>query len=1307
MNGRDRARTSVGQALESLERRLLLAGVDVYAMLPDGPAAADTAAPAMAEAYTKTNDGWDGSGRGSITLGYYFGTATPDLTVSRQRAILLAAMQEWSRYVWITWTQKSSPGQDKTIDFKFSNTSPEGNFDNAGGTLAIAYSPPPQTSESLAGDLFFDEHERWTSDGSGTDLFSVALHEIGHSLGLDHSADGDAVMYPYYNEVTMLAADDIAGIRSIYASTTNLAPDLYEIDDTPAEATPLAVNGPTQTHRISWPSDVDWVSFIIPERSNVTISALAPSGDPELWLYGPDSSTTLVAHDDNGAGGLSARIARSADGALEAGTYYVKVAEHGANARVPSYTLGVAASAAGDVYEPDNTTDQAAPLWADTAQTHSIHVADDVDWTSFLLTDRSDVTLQAAAQEGSMDLALYSADDLVNPIAQGSGANVTLTSAGAALYPGVYYVRAASDGRVDEYTLSLGATVLADTAPVLDSAAALQLAAVDEDDAAGSGTLIADLIASAGGNPITDADIGAREGIAVIAADTTEGAWSFSIDDGTTWTALGEPTDASARLLRDSDLIRFEPALDFNGTLADLLTFRAWDQTHGLPSQTADTTTNGGATAFSAETATADIAVDPVNDAPVAAEQSVTLDEEGLVEIQLTATDVETAAENLTYAITTEPVHGTLAPLGNGRYSYQAEAGYNGPDSFGFAATDDGDPAGSHAAPGDLTSEAATVMLEVGYQMPLANGVAARYADSDGRLVTMLLRGGHGTLYFARHGASDLARLSLEDTGTASTLVITTAAGARTSVGQINVAGSLGTILARTTDVGGVQVDGTLRYAILGDVAAGSTITIGPAVRSTDTVSLTVDRVDNATLDSETPIRLLSATEWATGGQITAPWITSLLIRGRLANPVLHLDALPGDFAPGLMLGADAAGTSILSARIAGTIAAGEWDLDGNARSIFCAGSAGGWTLDAEGSVTSLIASGPLAGQLSASWFSVVRAGGELTATIAADGQDARGQSIASLTAGAATDASIGVPGGIGSIRAWQWLDGSISADWLRSLLVTGHLAPSLTGDFAPDLTLAGTATPAGAAALSSARISGGTTGTWNLTGNAGVVSVGSADADWSATISGDAISLYAGATLAGQWTSRSLRSLSVLGNADGLTLNVLQAPDPARPAALALGSAYIRGWLMNSSILSASSVGVVTVGGMQQSSVLAGVTDPTDLLGAGGQPDGVLDLPDTGAIDTTVAIQSLLVRGCVQNGARVDSFINSNIAAGRLGSITISYARTDNGEVPFGLEADRITRVVLRSSSATQTRLNLDDAGGSFSQTDLEVRLF
>ena len=89
---------------------------------------------------------------------------------------------------------------------------------------------------------------------TSVDLFSVALHETGHALGLGHSSNPGAVMYPYYRMQTGLTSDDIAGIQALYGAVS--APPSAPPATTPAQppaptpvtppVTPPAAAPPTQ-----------------------------------------------------------------------------------------------------------------------------------------------------------------------------------------------------------------------------------------------------------------------------------------------------------------------------------------------------------------------------------------------------------------------------------------------------------------------------------------------------------------------------------------------------------------------------------------------------------------------------------------------------------------------------------------------------------------------------------------------------------------------------------------------------------------------------------------------------------------------------------------------------------------------------------------------------------------------------------------------------------------------------------------------------------------------------------------------------
>lgn len=155
-------------------------------------------------------------------------TATSDVPIDRAvlKAVFARAFGRWSAATTLTFEETDSAADaDITIGFYRGAHGDGEPFDGVLGTLGHAFSPTD-------GRLHLDAAEAWVAEGDMTkdssdvavDLESVAVHEIGHLLGLGHSAAADAIMYPAIKTRTRkveLTTDDVEGIQSLYGSNPN------------------------------------------------------------------------------------------------------------------------------------------------------------------------------------------------------------------------------------------------------------------------------------------------------------------------------------------------------------------------------------------------------------------------------------------------------------------------------------------------------------------------------------------------------------------------------------------------------------------------------------------------------------------------------------------------------------------------------------------------------------------------------------------------------------------------------------------------------------------------------------------------------------------------------------------------------------------------------------------------------------------------------------------------------------------------------------------------------------------------------
>jgi VCBS repeat-containing protein/predicted outer membrane repeat protein len=190
----------------------------------------------------------------------------------------------------------------------------------------------------------------------------------------------------------------------------------------------------------------------------------------------------------------------------------------------------------------------------------------------------------------------------------------------------------------------------------------------------------------------------------------------------------------------------YTPAANFNG--ADSFTYKA----------------NDGQ--LDSNVATVNITVSPVNDAPVANNDSYSTAEDTPLTSQVPgvlANDTDVDGDALSAVLVNGPSHGTLTLASGGSFTYTPSDNYNGPDSFTYQAND-----------GQADSGAATVFLTITpvNDAPVANndsystaddtpltapalGVLGNDTDIDGDPLQATLVSGpaHGTLTFNSNGS--------------------------------------------------------------------------------------------------------------------------------------------------------------------------------------------------------------------------------------------------------------------------------------------------------------------------------------------------------------------------------------------------------------------------------------------------------------------------------------------------------------------------------------------------------------------------
>ncbi|GCB62244.1 collagenase 3-like [Scyliorhinus torazame] len=169
-------------------------------------------------------------------LTYRITKYTPDIENRQVDRAIWAAFKVWSDVTPLTFTRALDGEADIMMSFTPRVHGDGYPFDGPNGFLGHAFPP----GRGLGGDVHFDEEETWSMDSKGYNLFMVAAHEIGHALGMAHSQDVGALMFPQYSYLNIrdfsLPYDDVQGIQALYGSSNK--PDTKPHPKTPEKCDP-------------------------------------------------------------------------------------------------------------------------------------------------------------------------------------------------------------------------------------------------------------------------------------------------------------------------------------------------------------------------------------------------------------------------------------------------------------------------------------------------------------------------------------------------------------------------------------------------------------------------------------------------------------------------------------------------------------------------------------------------------------------------------------------------------------------------------------------------------------------------------------------------------------------------------------------------------------------------------------------------------------------------------------------------------------------------------------------------------------
>ncbi|CAF1375406.1 unnamed protein product [Rotaria sordida] len=234
----------------------------------------------------------------NTTLKWRLNNEIPKFGREKTRSLIQEAFNDWARYAPLKFREATDDEKAEfSISFHAGDHDDGYPFDGAGGTLAHAFFPTD-------GKVHFDSTEDWIDQyvESGFNFRLVASHEIGHALGLAHSYDQKALMYPFYQLMQpqdLLPKDDRDGIRALYGANSSNKPTTFAsttAKTTTKKKTTTSKSG-KHTKTTTKKPQTTTEQTLAHDRCARYLDAVF-GGGPDKWLYTLDYAHVWRYHPD-------------------------------------------------------------------------------------------------------------------------------------------------------------------------------------------------------------------------------------------------------------------------------------------------------------------------------------------------------------------------------------------------------------------------------------------------------------------------------------------------------------------------------------------------------------------------------------------------------------------------------------------------------------------------------------------------------------------------------------------------------------------------------------------------------------------------------------------------------------------------------------------------------------------------------------------------------------------------------------------------------------------------------------------------